>query len=135
MKTILFSILILFSINGFAFNWKKVGGNVYGDSYYVDVDSIKKRNGFVYYWELVDALEPVKFSAGNANSVIIKYKVNCVEEKQTRLNNTWYSLSMGIGRIIFEDSPNKILYPKPNTIGYDVLKFVCDYAKQGVIIY
>ena len=40
MKTILFSILILFSINGFAYIWKKVGNNTDGDSFYVDVDKI-----------------------------------------------------------------------------------------------
>ena len=127
MKTILFSILILFSINGFAFNWKKVIEITNGNSYYVDVDKIKKHNGLVYYWELVDILEPLKLGGGSANSSINKYKVNCVEEKQTWLNVTAYSQSMGRGRIIVEETPNKILYPKPKEVGYTVMKFVCDY--------
>ena len=126
MKTIFFSILILFSVNGFAFNWKKVIANTVGDSYYVDINSIKKRNGLVYYWELGDYLEPL---TGGANSSIFKYKVNCVEEKVTLLNLTLYSQSMGKGRIIGEDSPNKIEYPKPKEVGYIVMKFVCDHTK------
>jgi len=124
MKTILFSILILFSINGFAFNWKKVSENDMGDSYYVDIDNIKKRNGLIYYWELDDYLEPFK---DGTNSAIDKYKVDCVEEKQTLLNGTFYSQSMGRGKIILEDTPNKILYPKPKSVGYVVMKFVCNY--------
>ena len=54
MKKLLLLTLLCFSINGFAFDWKKVGENTNGDFFYVDVDSIKKRNGFVYYWMLDD---------------------------------------------------------------------------------
>ena len=42
MKVILFTTLLLFSVNGFAFNWKKVGENTDGDTFYVDVSNIKK---------------------------------------------------------------------------------------------
>ena len=127
MKTILFSILILFSINGFAFNWKKVAENTDGSSYYVDVDNIKKHNGLVYYWVLVDLLEPFKGRFGNVNSSIGKFKVDCGEEKRTWLNETYYSQSMGKGRIVFEDSANKIQYPKPQSIGYALMKSICNY--------
>ena len=54
MRVILFTTLLLFSINGFAFNWTKVSENTDGDSYYVDVDNIKKHNGLVYFWTLGD---------------------------------------------------------------------------------
>ena len=77
MKTILFSILILCSVNAFSFNWKKVGENISGDSYYVDVDNIKKLNGLVYYWVLGDYLEPFD---SETNSTISKYKVDFGEE-------------------------------------------------------
>ena len=107
---------------------KKLLKSIYGDSIYVDVDNIKKHNGLVYYWRLDDLLEPVDGgSLGNVNSSINKFKVDCVEEKQTWLNGTFYSQSMGNGRIISEDSPNKILYPKPKEVGYIVMKFVCNY--------
>ena len=53
----------------------------------------------------------------------------CGEEKQTLLNETYYSQSMGKGRIIGEDTPNEILYPKPKEVRYIVMKFVCIYVK------
>ena len=113
MKTILLSILILFSINGFAHNWKKVVEDI--DSFYVDVDNIKKRNGLVYYWMLVNFLEPW---SDETNSMISKHKVDCVEEKQTLLNSTSYSQQMGKGRKLFEQTPNRIMHPKPQSVGY-----------------
>ena len=88
MKTILFSILLLFSINGFAFNWKKVAESKNGNSFYVDVDNIKKNNGLVYYWELGDLLEPITTGSESVNSAINKLKVNCREEKITYLSNS-----------------------------------------------
>ena len=63
------------------------------------------------------------------SSTINKYKVECVEEKQTWLNATWYSQSKGKGKILGEDTTTEIGYPKPNTSGYEVMKFVCDNAK------
>ena len=107
---------------------KKLLKSIYGDSIYVDVDNIKKHNGLVHYWMLADLLEPVDGgSLGIANSAIEKYKVNCVEEKQTQLNLTYYSQSMGRGKILLEDTPNKILYPKPKSVAHIGMKFVCDY--------
>ena len=126
MKIILLTTLLLFSVNGFAQNWKFVVQSEDGPSYYVDVDNIKKHNGLVYYWRLVDLIESTEYGG---YSVIVKYKVNCVEEKQFRLNSTYYSQSMGEGRITDEFTPNKLLYPKPITIGYSVVKFVCKNAR------
>ena len=69
MKKLLLLTLLCFSINGFAFNWKKVTESVMGDSVYVDVDNIKKHNGLVYYWRLVDHLN-------QQNMVVIQSLLN-----------------------------------------------------------
>ena len=127
MKKLLLLTLLCFSINGFAYNWKKVGESRWGD-WYVDVDSIKKRNGFVYYWTLIDYFEPIE---KNINSGITKFKVDCVEEKLTFLNATTYTQSMGKGRIVYEDNysftlPSFALSPKNDTYQ---MKFACDNAK------
>jgi len=95
MKITLFSIILLFSINGFAANWKKLSENKSGSSFYVDVENIKKNNGFVYYWILIDYLKSTKIGT---YSDISEYKVNCVDEKQTWLSNTFYSQPMAKGK-------------------------------------
>ena len=86
MKITLFSIILLFSINSFAVSWKKLSENESGSTFYVDVENIKKDNGFVYYWILIDYLKSTEIGT---HSDISEYKVNCVDEKQTWLSNTF----------------------------------------------
>ena len=50
--------------------------------------------------------------------MISKHKVDCVEAKQTLLNSTYYSQQMGKGRKLFEHTPNRIMHPKPQSVGY-----------------
>ena len=70
-----------------------------------------------------DLLEPMASDFAPISSIISKYKVNCEAEKQTWLSVTLYSQSMGRGRIEGETTLNEIKYPKPNSIGYVVMKF------------
>ena len=122
MKKLLLTVLLCCCANAYAFNWKKVGENISGSSFYVDVANIKKHNILVYYWELADYSTPTR---AGANSAISKWKVDCVAEKLTWLNATFYSQSMGKGRILKEGTPNHSFYPKPGTAFYDVMKFSC----------
>ena len=128
MKVILFTTLLLFSINGFAFNWKFVLDNGNGYSFYVDVDNIKKHNGIVYYWELVDNHEPLVTTVVT-NSLVYKNKVDCVEEKVTIITQTNYNKSMGKGSVTLDLKPDLVDYPKPNSGRYEVMKFACNNAK------
>lgn len=122
MKKFLYISLLFFSTNGFAVNWEKVFVDKSGDSYYVDTDNIEKHNGLLYYSRLENYLEP----KNQDYSFIRKFKVNCSEGKRTWLSDTFYNQAMGKGKITAEINPNEISYPKPNSIGYLVMKFVCD---------
>ena len=123
MKKLLLLALFSFSINGFAVNWKKIVVDRSGDSYYVDVDNIKKQNGLLYYSRLEDFLKPKK----GDYSFIRKFKVDCAKGKRTWLSDTFYNQPMGRGKITGEINLKKISYPKPNSIGYIVMKFACGY--------
>ena len=126
MKVILFTTLLLFSINGFAFNWVEVAEDPKGDTFYIDIDNIKKHKGLVYYWELVDYLKPL---GDEVYSHLVKWKVDCGEEKRNGLTVTTYDQSMGKGKILGEWNPNKTYHPRPNTVGHSTMKFACDNAK------
>ena len=123
MKKLLLLTLLCSSINGFAVNWKKVIVDRSGDSYYVDVENIKNRNGLLYYSRLEDYLEP----KNGDYSFIRKFKVDCTEGKRIWLSDTFYNKPMGKGKITGKINPKEISYPKPNSIGYVVMKFACDY--------
>ena len=36
--------------------WTKVGESVNGDTWYIDYDTVKENNGYVYYWRMDDYL-------------------------------------------------------------------------------
>ena len=125
MKKLLLTALLCFCVNAYAVEWEKAHENISGDIYYVDVDNIRRHNGFVYYWLLTDYLEP---SFRGNYSHIDKYKVDCVEEKKTRLSRTFYSQPMGKGRItdeITERSRHNVLLG----MYFVTMSFVCDRAK------
>ena len=47
------SSTILFSSTSFS-EWKKIEIKDYKNSYYIDFDKIKKENGFVFWWDMIN---------------------------------------------------------------------------------
>ena len=111
MKVTLSFLLMLFPMYGFPVSWKKVAENDVGN-YYIDFDSIKNKNGVVYYTDLVDLIEPFK----SDYSVISRYAVDCKNENQKWLSLTTFSKGMGKGDINNQSSPNEIIFSQSNTI-------------------
>lgn len=139
MKKLLLLALLCFSVNSYSFNWKKIDVDEFGSAQYIDVDDIKKKKGLNYYMVLINSLNP---SSDGTSSSIGKWKVSCVDKKITWLSLTSYSQPMGKGRItnkiyhssnLVELTPNKILYPKPNSAYYNLMKFVCDPKNKKII--
>ena len=125
LKKLLLTALLCFFVSAYAVNWKKVIVDRSGDSYYVDVDNLKKRNGLLYYSRLEDYLEP----KNGDYSFIRKFKVDCSDGERIWLSDTFYDQPMGKGKITGEINPKEISYPKPNSIGYVVMRFSCDYVQ------
>ena len=69
--TLLFST-VMFSSPSFA-KWMKVGESVDINTFYVDFERIRKHDGYVYYWMLVNLLKP------QSGDLSIKYyrQVDC----------------------------------------------------------
>ena len=105
--------------------WEMVARNANGDTYYVDIGSIKKRKGLIYYSELGDYVEPIQ----GFYSSVTKFKVDCGAGKLSDVSTIWYSKPMGNGKGTKEPSAKRVHYPKPDETIYDVMKFVCNYVK------
>ena len=118
-------LLMLFSLDGFPANWKKVAENDIGN-YYVDFDSIKNQNGIVYYTDLVDFVKPFN----GEYSAINRYAVDCDNENQKWLSLTTFSKNMGKGEVNKKSNKNEIIFPKSNTIYFFIIKNVCNYRQQ-----
>jgi hypothetical protein len=121
-KKILILVLLCFSIKTYAVKWVEVAE--IGDTIYVDIESINKNRGFVFYSSLSN------IASMGLNSVIIKNKADCEDNIIIELNTTFFGQSMGRGISYEEDSTVKEeIHPRPNTTKYEVMKFACGVAK------
>ena len=120
--TLLFSIL-MFSTPSYA-EWTKVSKNVDGDTYYVDLERIRKHGGYVYWWELLDYLKPTKH--GDLSDIIYK-QGDCKLFRFKYLSDTYYNGPMGGGE---PDSSSNVpdknwRYPTPHSAHEATLQRVC----------
>ena len=132
MKNYFLSIIFLLSFGAYASNWQEFGKDSNGHIHYVDINTIEKVNGVIYYWSLMDFLEKTNLGT---RSNISKYKVDCADEKQTWLSYAYFSESMGKGKEITSLVPvwnhygstlNEIRSLTPDSIEYRLMRFVCE---------
>jgi len=121
--TLLFST-VMFSSPSYA-EWKNVGKNDVGDTYYVDFDRIGKHDGYVYFWQLDDYLEPLQVAGKTFFSGRIFYKGECELLKYKRLSLTFYKGQMGTGAGWEVEGDKEWQYYPPNSLGKTKLKMVC----------
>ena len=116
---LLFSLMV--SFNSYA-GWKKVGEDALSD-YYFDKSLIKERDGYVYWWVLLDGLKP---SPDGYLSYKIYKQGNCRTNQFLTLKAVWYkdSMARGSGDTVIR----KYTWTTPAFL-FDDLKTVCKYIK------
>jgi len=119
---LLFSILISFNSYG---EWEKIYSNDNGASFFIDLDSIKENNEYVYFWQLHDQTNP---SDTNMMSSKIYKQGDCGVNRVKILSFTYYNQPMGGGSGKSGITPDKWDYPSPGTLGKYILNYVCEYV-------
>tara|TARA_B100000795_G_scaffold261546_1_gene238439 strand:+ start:35 stop:415 length:381 start_codon:yes stop_codon:yes gene_type:complete len=123
-KLLIFIFSILLSFNSYGEWTKEFTGNN-GVDFYLDYETIKKHNGYVYYWGLSDFLLP---SPSGKMSAKAYYQVDCDLLRHIVLSYVFYELSMGKGSSKQSKGNGEWLYGSPGTIGYLQDKSACDYV-------
>jgi len=119
VKYFVFASLLYISLDAYSADWQKVEESK-GESIYVDVNSIEKLNGFVYYSELIDFKEAIY----GALSRISEFKVDCEKKEKANLSITSYTGQMGKFIIINEAKNDGTRFIKsPQSI---TMRFACD---------
>jgi hypothetical protein len=121
--TLLFSTL-MFSSPSFA-KWKKVGESVDGNTFYVDFGRIRKQNGYVYFWKLMNLLKSLENEILSAN---FYYQGDCKLFRYKYLSYSFHKEPMGggNGEVLEPKGENaNWKYPSPNSMNEYVLKQVC----------
>ena len=120
---LLFSILISFNSYG---EWKQITVSLDGQhTHYVNVDTIKENNGYVYFWKLIDYL---KRNEWGDMSIMIYLQGDCGVTRHKILTFLPYDQPMGNGEFKQFDGDGKWDYLLPNSVSEEVLNFVCNYV-------
>ena len=127
MKTLLtiFTLLftVMFSSPSYA-EWKKIGKNVDGDTFYVDFERMRKHDGYVYAWVLNDYLKPDKF--GDFSSIVY-LQVDCNTFRIKVLSDSYHTEPMGRGTSSSSSNePDKEWTSvPPNSVSESTIEQVC----------
>lgn len=117
----------MFSSTSYA-DWTLVSDDVSGNIYFVDFERIRKHQGSVYWWDLINLLKPDKQGNLSYKSYI---QGDCKLIRVKVLSVNLYREPMGEGTPHFSSNkPDKNWgYPSPNSSNETILKRVCEYAK------
>ena len=121
--TLISSILMSSVANA---KWTEVAKSVAGDTYYADLERIKKHNGKIYYRQLVDYLKPLITGTISNKSY---NEAECGRFRYRWLNTTFYRGPMGTGEVDGSaNNPNKEWqYPSPDSVAEAELNAVCNH--------
>jgi hypothetical protein len=124
LLTLLFSLLISFNSYG---EWTPITQDTQYRTYYIDIDTIKQHNDYVYFWTLTDSPTPDK---EGDRSVVVYEQLDCGINRYKRLTYVFYREPMGKGAKSRApiDGDDKWRYFAPGSSGTTVMKFVCDYV-------
>ena len=126
MKKLLVLALIILSSSVFA-DWKYVSTSTSGIDWYIDYQTIKKNNGYYYFYAMTDLLEPDK--DGDLSYAGYR-KADCKIYRYMVLNEFYYTKNMGKGKLTNNPSKNpEWKYPPPKSMNQTILRTICDYVK------
>jgi len=106
--------------------WTMVTKNVNGNTFYVDLDRIRKHDGKVYFWHLLDYSKPTKTGVLSSK---VYLEAECGRFRFRILNDTYYNGPMASGTVNSSNyTPDENwIYPPPNSPFEDVLKTACNH--------
>ena len=103
--------------------WTKVSESLKGDTFHVDFERIRKHDGFVYFWELVDHLKPNRLGSLSVKNY---YQGDCKLFRLKNVSQTQIKQPMGGGTGKVNNNPDKEwTYPPPKSVSEIILKKVC----------
>ena len=122
LTTLIFSTM-MFSSTSFA-EWTKLGESVYGNTFYVDIERIRKHGGYVYFWMLTDRLKPKHGDFSHK----MYHQGDCKLFRYQILSFSFHEEPMGRGTGDVQE-PVKASqgwkYPTPDSVDERMLKLVC----------
>ena len=116
----------MISFNSYG-EWTKLTEDTEGETYYIDLNTIKKIDGYVYWWDLVNYVEP----DDGFMSVTSFVQGDCEIGRIKELSSTSYTELTGYGEYESDTTPNPEWdYFPPDTIGGHFLELSCNLTEE-----
>jgi hypothetical protein len=115
---------VMFSSSSYA-EWKEVGEDVKGNTFHVDLERIRKHDGYVYYWVLSDYFKPL---GGSTIFSSKSYKQgDCKLFRFKSLSFIYHKepFGRGTGNTV-NNTDKEWTYPSPNSVDEILLKSACN---------
>ena len=133
MRSIIFIVSFLFSTTIWSYKsfaeWTYVAtGESTGVKSYIDLENIRKHDGYVYFWSLNDYLKPDKF--GDFSSIVY-LQGDCNTFRIKYLSDSYHTEPMGRGTPSSSSNvPDKEWSSvSPNSVDEFILEQVCKFIK------
>lgn len=122
---------LLFSVNAKA-EWIKVAESNYGQTFYVDINTMYEREGRVFFWELIDYKNKDEYGDHSAKIYI---EGDCANYRFKWLKLSYHKYPMAEDKVA-NQIPSETLknwqYPEMNSTSMKVLNYVC--KNKGVTL-
>lgn len=129
MKRLLIVLTVLFAVLGSTpshAEWKEVARSTDNDVAYVDFERIRKVDGYVYYWSLMDSAKPTE--QGDLSFKAYR-QADCKLFRVKNLSFSFYKEPMAEGAAGTFTPSDEWTYVEPETVDETALTAVCEAAK------
>ncbi len=126
-KTMLTMLVLAGAVSSLTFaEWAKISESR-AVSYYIDFEELKKADGYIYWWLLIDYRKPTPVHGDLSTKTY--NQGDCKLFRLKRLRYSFHKEPMGRGNSDLQESEGenrKWKYPSPKTVDGIVLKKACD---------
>ena len=133
LLVLLFSLLISFNSYG---KWSHIvsSGGDESSGFYVDNETIIKKDDYIFYWELHDYSSYINVSDNDSTpimSVAVYKQLDCSSKRMKYLSVKYYQQNMGQKFHESEDASHMgWQYEPPGSTGYIIANYVCELFSQ-----
>ena len=128
MKKLIIIFALLFPLASYA-KWTKIIGATDESTYYIDIETIKKNNGYSYYWMLRDFVKPVGVFLSGKQLMEVDCKI---PRKERGISLSGYQMSMGEGDADHTDNIlNEWIYSSPGQVSEIKIDLVCGITSNN----
>ena len=130
-KLLIFLISLFISLNSYG-KWSHIvsSGGDEGSGFYVDNETIIKKDDYIFYWELHDYSSYMNVSDNDSTPIMIVavYKqLDCSSKRMKYLSVKYYQQNMGQKFHESEDASHMgWQYEPPGSAGYIIANYVCE---------